>query len=129
MGGVSGHNGLFGTADDLLVWAAEILAALKGSSGIIRHDVARAFLAPQLAGFDPDWRLGFEGVVSPEGAAALGVAPEAVTVSSATGCSVILEPKRNLIGIVLTSGSVANGMAKRFAAMRADIHSALLETE
>jgi len=129
MGGVSGHNGLFGTVDDLLVWAAEILAALKGSSGIIRQDVARAFLAPQLAGFDPDWRLGFEGVVSPEGAAAAGVAPEAVTVSSATGCSVLLEPKRNLIGIVLTSGSVANGMTKRFAAMRADIHSALLETE
>lgn len=86
-------------------------------------------MAPQLTGFDPDWRLGFEGIVSPEGAAALGVAPEAVTVSSATGCSIVIEPKRDLIAIVLTSGSVANGMTKRFAAMRADIHSALLETE
>ena len=129
MGGVSGHNGLFGTADDLLAWAAEIMAALRGTSDIIRQDVARAFLAPQIAGFDPDWRLGFEGIVSPEGAAALGVAPEAVTVSSATGCSVLLEPKRNLIALVLTSGSVANGMTKRFAAMRTDIHSALLESE
>lgn len=129
MGGVSGHNGLFGTADDLLVWASEILAALKGSSGIISQDVARAFLAPQLAGLDPDWRLGFEGIISPEGAATLGVAPEAVTVSSATGCSIVIEPKRDLVAVVLTSGSVANGMTKRFAAMRADIHSALLETE
>lgn len=129
MGGVSGHNGLFGTADDLLVWASEILAALKGSSGIITQDVARAFLAPQLAGLDPDWRLGFEGIISPEGAATLGVAPEAVTVSSATGCSIVIEPKRDLVAVVLTSGSVANGMTKRFAAMRAEIHSALLETE
>jgi CubicO group peptidase (beta-lactamase class C family) len=129
MGGVSGHNGLFGTADDLLVWASEIVAALKGTSAIISQDVARAFLAPQLAGFDPDWRLGFEGIVSPEGAAALGVAPEAVTVSSATGCSILLEPKRDLIAIILTSGSVANGMTKRFTAMRSDIHAALLETE
>ena len=129
MGGVSGHNGLFGTADDLLVWASEILAALKGRSEIISAAVARAFLAPNLPGFDPDWRLGFDGVVSPEGAAEAGVAPEAVTVSSATGCSVVIEPKRDLIAIVLTSGGVANGMAKRFASMRTDIHAALLETE
>jgi CubicO group peptidase (beta-lactamase class C family) len=129
MGGVSGHNGLFGTADDLLVWAAEILAALKGRSTIINAEVARAFLAPNLPGFDSDWRLGFDGVVSPEGAAAAGVAPEAVTVSSSTGCSVVIEPKRDLIAIVLTSGSVAHGMTKRFASMRSDIHAALLDTE
>jgi high-affinity K+ transport system ATPase subunit B len=86
-------------------------------------------MAPNIPGFDPDWRLGFDGVVSPEGAAAAGVAPEAVTISSATGCSVIIEPKRDLIGIVLMSGSVANGMTKRFSAMRSDIHAALLETE
>ncbi len=129
MGGVSGHNGLFGTADDLIVWAAEMLAALKGQSDLISEEVARAFLAPKIPGFDPDWRLGFDGVVSPEGAAAAGVAPEAVTASSGTGCSVVIEPKRDLIAIVLTSGSVAPGMAKRFASMRSDIHSALLETE
>ncbi len=129
MGGVSGRNGLFGTADDLIAWAAEILSALKGRSDIISADVARAFLAPKIAGFDPDWRLGFDGVVSPEGAAEAGVAPESVTVSSATGCSVVIEPKRDLIAIVLTSGAVANGMTKRFAAMRSDIHAALLETE
>lgn len=129
MGGVSGHNGLFGTADDLLTWAAEILAALKGRSDIISAEVARAFMAPSIPGFDPDWRLGFDGVVSPEGATAAGVAPEAVTISSATGCSLIIEPKRDLIAIVLMSGSVANGMTKRFTAMRSDIHAALLETE
>lgn len=129
MGGVSGHNGLFGTADDLLIWASEILNALKGRSAWIHPEVARAFLAPQIPGFDPDWRLGFDGVVSPEGAAQMGVAPEAVTASSATGCSVVIEPKRDLIAIVLTSGSVANGMTKRFTAMRSEIHAALLETE
>jgi hypothetical protein len=69
--------------------------------------------------------MGFDGVVSPEG----GVAPEAVTVSSATGCSVVIEPKRDLIAIVLTSGGVANGLTKRFASMRSEIHTALLETE
>ena len=129
MGGVSGHNGLFGTADDLIVWASEILSALKGSSELISAEVARAFLAPSLPGFDPDWRLGFDGVVSPEGAAEAGVAPEAVTVSSATGCSIVIEPKKDLIALVLTSGSVANGMTKRFVSMRSDIHAALLETE
>jgi CubicO group peptidase (beta-lactamase class C family) len=129
MGGVSGHNGLFGTADDLLAWAAEMLAALKGRSDLISAEVARAFMAPNLPDFDPDWRLGFEGVVSPEGASAAGVAPEAVTVSSATGCSIVIEPKRDLIAVILTSGSVANGMTKRFASMRSDIHAALLETE
>ena len=129
MGGVSGHNGLFGTADDLLTWAAEILAALKGRSDLISAEVARAFMAPNLPDFDPDWRLGFDGVVSPEGAAAAGVAPEAVTVSSSTGCSIVIEPKRDLIAIILTSGSVANGMTKRFVSMRSDIHAALLETE
>jgi CubicO group peptidase (beta-lactamase class C family) len=125
MAGVSGHNGLFGTADDLLVWASEILAALKGRSDLISAEVARAFMAPNLPDFDSEWRMGFDGVVSPEG----GVAPEAVTVSSATGCSVVIEPKRDLIAIVLTSGGVANGLTKRFASMRSEIHAALLETE
>jgi CubicO group peptidase (beta-lactamase class C family) len=129
MGGVSGHNGLFGTADDLIVWAAEIHAAVEGRSDLISAEAARAFLAPNLAGLDPDWRLGFDGIVSPEGAAEAGVAPEAVTVLSATGCSVVVEPKRDLIAVVLTSGGVANGMTKRFASMRSDIHAALLETE
>lgn len=129
MGGVSGHNGLFGTADDLVVWASEILSALKGRSNLISADVARAFLAPSLPGFDSDWRLGFDGVVSPEGAAEAGVAPEAVTVSSATGCSIVIEPNKDLIALVLTSGSVANCMTKRFVSMRSDIHAALLERE
>lgn len=129
MGGVSGHNGLFGTADDLLVWGAEILAALKGRSDILSHEVARCFLAPDVPGFDPDWRLGFEGLSSREGAGAAGVAAEAVTVSSGTGCSVIIEPKRDLVAVVLTSGGVLKAPSKRLASLRADIHTALLETE
>ena len=129
MGGVSGHNGLFGTADDLLVWAAEILAALKGRSDIISQKVAREFLAPQVLGFDADWRLGFEGLSSQECASQVTVAPEAVTISSGTGCSVIIEPKRDVIAVILTSGGVANGAVKRLAAVRSEIHAALVETE
>jgi CubicO group peptidase (beta-lactamase class C family) len=129
MGGVSGHNGLFGTAADLMGWGAEILAALKGRSEIISANAVRAFLAPNLPGLDPDWRLGFDGIVAPEGAAQAGVAPEAVTVASATGCSVVIEPKRDLVAVVATSGSVAHGMTKRFVSMRSDIHAELLVTE
>ena len=129
MGGVSGHNGLFGTADDLLVWAAEILAALKGRSGIISSDVARSFLAPEVPGFDPDWRLGFEGLASRTGAGQVGVASEAVTVSSGTGCSVLIEPKRDLVAVVLTSSGVLKAASKRLVSLRGDIHTALLEIE
>ncbi len=129
MGGVSGHNGLFGTADDLLVWGAELLAALKGRSDILHQDVVRSFLAPTVPGFDSDWRLGFEGLSSREHTTAAGVAAEAVMVSSGTGCSVIIEPKRDLVAVVLTSGSVLKNPSKRSTSLRADIHTALLETE
>jgi CubicO group peptidase (beta-lactamase class C family) len=129
MGGVSGHNGLFGTADDLLVWGAEILAALKGRSDILSQDVARSFLTPELPGFDSDWRLGFEGLSSRDGTVAAGVAAEAVTVSSGTGCSLVIEPKRDLVAVVLTSGGALKTPSKRLASLRADIHTALLETE
>lgn len=129
MGGVSGHNGLFGTADDLLVWGAEILAALKGRSDILSQGVVRSFLVPDLPGFAPDWRLGFEGLSTREGAAAVGVAAEAVTISSGTGCSVVIEPKRDLVAVVLTSGGVLKAPTKRLASLRTEIHTALLETE
>lgn len=129
MGGVSGHNGLFGTADDLLVWAAEILASLKGRSDIISADVSRRFLTPEIPGFDPDWRLGFDGLVSRHGAGHIGMAAEAVTLSSATGCSVIIEPKRDLVAVVMTSGGASKTPSKRFASLRDDIHTALLEIE
>lgn len=129
MGGISGHNGLFGSADDLLVWAAEILAALKGRSDIISQKAAREFLAPQLPGFNADWRMGFEGVSSSERTSQLNVAPEAVTISSGTGCSILIEPKRDLIAVILTSGGVANGAMKKVATLRSEIHASLLETE
>jgi len=129
MGGVSGHNGLFGTATDLHAWAHLIAAAMHGRSQILESEVVKSFLAPHLDEGNAEWRFGFEGVAKDNGGGALKVSSESVVAASATGCSVMIEPKRDLVAVIVTTGGGNASVAKKIAAMRAGIHSALLEAD
>jgi CubicO group peptidase (beta-lactamase class C family) len=125
MGGVAGHNGLFGTARDLLIWAHEFLSGLKGESSLFASEAARAFLFPNIKGFEPAWRLGFE-VLPSEGE---GAEREVFVASSATGCSVVIDPWRDMVAVVLTSGAVTGSGSRRLVATRSEIHAALVGAE
>jgi CubicO group peptidase (beta-lactamase class C family) len=129
MGGVSGHNGLFGTVTDLHAWGHGIAGALHGRSAMCGSEVVKSFLTPHLDESNAEWRFGFEGLTKDNGAGALKVSAESVVVTSATGCSVMIEPKRDLVAVIVTTGGGNASVAKKVSAMRAAIHSAVLEAD
>jgi CubicO group peptidase (beta-lactamase class C family) len=120
MGGVAGHNGLFGTAGDVLTWGCEVLRAYRGQSALITQDAVKAFVGSQA-------KLGFEVPTKEQGFFDSAVAPLAFVSAGNTGCSVCIDPQRDAVIVFLSNAGYSGHQSRRFAGLRADIHAALLD--
>jgi len=101
-GGVAGHAGLFGTAQEVFTLLAALYAAYHGAAGLFPPDLARLFLTPvsggsRTPGFDipgPDAASGAAGrYFSPQSAGHLGF----------TGVSFWLDLKLGQMVVLLTN--------------------------
>jgi CubicO group peptidase (beta-lactamase class C family) len=129
MGGIAGHAGLFSTAQDLGAIAAGLCAAWKGSAGatLVERDVIRRFWAP--AGVPGStWRLGWDGPAPGESQAGARLSRNAVGHLAFTGCSLWIDPEREL-WIVLLSNRVHPQVPidDRFRRFRPAVHDAVME--
>lgn len=129
MGGIAGSNGLFGAAEDLLVWAHEIACAIKGRSELIDGEVARSLIEPHVKEISPEWRLGFEAGSARSAGSEGSDSSDIIVAASETGCSVMIEPQEEVLAVLLMSGGFTGGATKRYCALRDEIHAAVLETE
>lgn len=127
MGGVAGHAGLFGTARDVHAWALEMLRALRGESQLCTQETARTFMYPELPQLKAGLKLGFDAFIKDAGSEQQG-ASTAVTTINAGGCSVVLDPALDMATVFLSNAPFSAHHNKRFPALRAEIHAALLET-
>jgi CubicO group peptidase (beta-lactamase class C family) len=127
MGGVSGHNGLFGTISDLHIWAAEILKGYQGKSDLFSAEAARAFLSSEGIAPKSERKLGFHKPSKELGFVDLADAPDAFVAYGDTGCSVYVDPRRELVVVFLSNAGFSGELSKRFAPLRANIHSAILD--
>lgn len=97
--GVAGHAGLFSTAEDLLRFGGELLAAAHGRDGrVFGVEVVRRFTAP---GADPGQGLGFwtrrlAGRLPPEGDGSFGH-------RGFTGCELLVEPASQRVVVLLSN--------------------------
>ena len=128
MGGVAGHAGVFSTASDLFLFARELLRALKGQGRVLSRASAASMATrvasppgcPRTAGFDTP--TAGEGGVSQAGALA---PPDAVGHLGFTGCSLWIDPVRE-ITIALLSNRVVHGADNRkLSSLRPGIHDAV----
>lgn len=126
MGGVSGHNGLFGIARDVHLWALELLKGYHGESAIFTADAVKAFVAPETQGSKLFRKLGFELPSKESGFVDAKASPNAFVSVSNTGCSVFIDPDRCMIIVFLSNAGFSGHTSRRFPALRADIHAALL---
>jgi len=102
MGGVSGHAGLFGTADDLAVFTTMLLnEGRHGSRQIVRPETVRAMFTAQTGALSPSRGLGwlrddpsFMGTLASE---------HTTGHTGFTGTSIVLDLARRLSVILLTN--------------------------
>jgi CubicO group peptidase (beta-lactamase class C family) len=128
MGGVAGHSGLFGIASEVHAWAGEMLKGFKGESSVFTKDLTRSFFEPDVPGLKPGWKLGWDASSKEAGFAEGKSAPQAVVTSGATGCSVFIDPERELVAVLLSNAGFSGHLNRRFHPWRSELHTALLES-
>jgi CubicO group peptidase (beta-lactamase class C family) len=127
MGGVAGHNGLFGTAADVHTWAYELLKGYKGTSDFFTAEAVRAFVHPDSVGGREADKLGFETPSRELGFIDHEAMPDAFVAFGSTGCSVFIDPRRDAIVVFLTNAGFSGHFSRRFQGLRADVHAAVLD--
>ena len=138
MGGVAGHAGLFSTAGDLFLFAREIVRARKGEGRVLSRPsavrmttrVARPPGCPRTLGFDTP---------TPPHSSPKGDSPGKTPCSQAgelapadavghlgyTGCSIWIDPVREISVILLTNRVVFGSDNRRLSELRPRIHDAV----
>jgi serine-type D-Ala-D-Ala carboxypeptidase len=128
MEGIAGHAGLFSDAADLLAIARALTAAWRGEGAeLAPRDVVRAFWTPSgVPG--STWRLGWDGPAPTGSQAGERLSRDAVGHLGFTGCSIWMDPARDL-AIVLLSNRVHPAVPghDRFRRFRPALHDAVLE--
>jgi CubicO group peptidase (beta-lactamase class C family) len=141
MGGVAGHAGVFSTARDLFLFAREVVRARRGEGRLLTRPSAEAMTTrvaappgcPRTLGFDTP-TAGEGGISSPKGdspgdtpcsqAGALAP-PGAVGHLGYTGCSLWIDPAREVTVVLLTNRVVHGPDNRKLSALRPRIHDAV----
>lgn len=122
MGGVSGHAGLFATADDVLRFGVAMLA---GGRGVLPRDLVAAAVAPSGIGGDTTRGLGFQRLAG-VGWAGTNVPPDAFGHTGFTGTSLWCDPRADLCVVLLTNRVHPTRVNNRITAVRRAVHDAVL---
>ena len=154
MGGVAGHAGVFSTARDLFLFAREVVRARRGEGRLLSRPSAEAMTTrvpvpagcPRTQGFDTP-TAGEGGMSSPTGdspgdttrSSRIGDSPGKTPCSQAgalapsgavghlgyTGCSLWIDPAREVTVVLLTNRVVHGPDNRKLSALRPRIHDAV----
>jgi CubicO group peptidase (beta-lactamase class C family) len=132
MGGIAGHAGLFGGAQDLVRLASALCAAyhgrgVDGGTPFVRPEVLRTFWQP--AGIPGStWRLGWDGPSAQGSLAGDLMSRRAVGHLSFTGCSLWIDAEQETCVVVLTNRIHPEVRDDpRFRALRPALHDSALQ--
>jgi len=134
LGGVSSHAGLFGTLDGVASWGLELRKAWlaggvhRGRAGkfgdpsLVRHFTGRRI--PRKVG---DWGLGFMKPSRPKASAGKHFSVDSFGHTGFTGTSFWLDPKRDLMVIILSNRVHPTRKNQRFLQLRPLLHDFVVE--
>ena len=126
MGGIAGHAGLFGTAEDVASFGQAVLEAWCGQrQGPLRPRSVRAFLR-RVRTRGSTRTLGWDTPSSKRSAAGKFMArSEAVGHLGYTGCSLWIDRPRRMVVALLTNRIHCNEDPEPIRSLRADVHDFL----
>jgi len=128
MGGIAGHSGVFSTAGDLHRFAAEMLRAYRGQSNFLSQESVQTLWQGVDNKEEQSYQFGWDTPSKENGMDSSKLSPAAVGQCGFTGCSLWVEPDKDLY-IVLMSNRVHPTRAnKKIRNFRPEIHTAVLDS-
>lgn len=103
LGGAPGNAGLFGTAEDLGLYASALLRSLRGEAGLLAPEMSREMVRPRARGADESRSWGWMVQDGFKTSAGERMGPRAFGHTGFTGCSLFFDPERDLAAILLTN--------------------------
>jgi CubicO group peptidase (beta-lactamase class C family) len=103
MGGVAGHAGLFGPANDVMRFAEEMLAADRGESSLIPAELAREFFRRQDLPKGSDWALGWDTPTEGQSTSGKYFSARSIGHAGFTGTSVWIDLEADAIVVFLSN--------------------------
>jgi len=126
MGRVSGHAGLFGTAEGVSKIAEEILTALKSRESFFDRDRVRVFCERPRFVEDCTRALGFDTPSKEDSSSGRFFSPNSLGHTGFTGASLWIDPERELIVVLLTNRVLMGESNLRIKAFRPLIHDTII---
>jgi CubicO group peptidase (beta-lactamase class C family) len=126
MGGTAGHAGLFGTADDVLRFAEEMLAADRGESTLFPAEIAREFFRRQDLPKGSDWALGWDTPTEGQSTAGKHFSARSIGHTGFTGTSVWIDLEADAIVVFLSNRVHLVAKKSRFE-LRPVVHDLIRE--
>ncbi len=117
MGGIAGNAGLFSCAGDVLKFSQEILKALKGKSFIFDEKITKEFLGVEEGTPTYLW----ERANKENGMINCGFSKWAVGINSFTGCSLWIDPEKDLSIVLLSNRIHPSRLNKKITSYRPQI--------
>lgn len=128
MGGVAGHSGVFSTAADLHKFAAEMIRAYHDQSSFVNRDVVREFWKRDGRVSNSTWALGWDTPSDSNSSAGKHFSKTSVGHLGFTGCSMWIDPEREIDVILLTNRIHPSIENENIKAFRPLIHDLVMET-
>jgi CubicO group peptidase (beta-lactamase class C family) len=126
MGGVAGHAGLFGTAEDVLRFASEMLAADCGESQLFSQEVAREFSRRQELTPGSDWALGWDTPTPGRSTSGRYFSARSIGHTGFTGTSLWIDLERSWVVVMLSNRVHLVAKRSRFE-LRPQVHNLIWE--
>jgi len=127
MGGVAGHAGLFAPVRDVGKLAAELVACYHGRSSFLPAKVVAEFWRRQDIVKGSTWALGWDTPSPANSSAGRFFPPTSVGHLGFTGTSIWIEPRREIIVVILTNRVHPSSSNEAIRAFRPMIHDLIME--
>ena len=124
LGGVAGHAGLFSTARDVGIWAKALLSSNR-KDGYLPSSVVKQFWYSTPANNDSTWRHAFDGPSKKGSSGGKRISSSAVCHLGFTGCSVWIDPQRDMTVVLLSNRVHPTRDNENIKAFRPALHDAI----
>ncbi len=127
MGGVAGHAGLFGTADDVMRFAQVILDVWHGRSDLLPRELLQTFCTRQKMPANSDWALGWDTPTAGASSSGQFFSENSIGHLGFTGTSLWIDLERETAVVLLTNR--VHQVAKRsYFGLRPKVHDLIVES-